>query len=125
MPNIDFPAWLRDQLDRRSWRVSDLAKRSHKSDAAVSRVLHGERNPDPETLVAFATALNISPILMFRKAGLLPSGPDNEVQFEDWQHLLNQMTPEDEAEMRQIAEMKIERRQREQSLKSLKSKTAK
>lgn len=122
---IDFPMWLQEQLDKRNWRVSDLAKRSRKSDAAVSRILHGERNADPDTLVAFANALNISPILMFRKAKLLPPGPEDEATFEDWEHLLKQMSPEDQEEMRQIAEMKIERRAREQSLKSLKSKTAK
>lgn len=121
---IDFPLWLQEQLDKRNWRVSDLAKRSHKSDAAVSRILHGERNADPDTLVAFANALNISPIFMFRKAKLLPQGPEDDATFEDWQYLLNQMSPEDQEEMRQIAEMKIERRQKEQALKSLKTKRA-
>jgi hypothetical protein len=49
--------------------------------------------------------------------------PDDELKY-DWKFLLDQMNPEDEAELRQIAEMKIERRRKDQSLKSLKTKRA-
>lgn len=122
MSGIDFPTWLQNQLDNKNWRVKDLARHSHISDAAVSRVLSGQRNADTDTLLAFANALNISPIVMFRQAGKLPENNGADVKLDDWEFLLKQMSPEDEAELRQIAELKIERRKKELSLKSLKPK---
>ncbi len=112
MSELDFPLWLQEQLNFKNWRVRDLAKNSHISDAAVSRVLNGQRNADSRTLLAFAEALRISPITMFRKAGLLPEGSGEQVALEDWQHLITQLTPEEEQELREIAAMKIERRQK-------------
>ena len=111
MSGIDFPQWLHEQLEKRNWRVKDLAKNSRISDAAVSRVLSGQRKADTDTLLAFAEALNVSPIVMFRKAGKLPEG-GADVTFEDWQHLLNQLTPDEQEEIRQITEMKIQRRKK-------------
>lgn len=111
MSGIDFPQWLQAQLDKQNWRVKDLANNSRISDAAVSRVLSGQRKADTDTLLAFAEALNISPITMFRKAGKLPEG-GAQVSFEDFEHLLNQLTPEEQEEIRQITEMKIERRKK-------------
>jgi hypothetical protein len=80
--------------------------------------------PAVETFIALARALNYSPVFLFRKAGLLPSGNSDEVKFEDWKFLIDQLNPEDEAELRQIAEMKIQRRKKEEVLKTLKHKKA-
>ena len=125
MSEIDFPQWLQNQLDAKNWRVKDLAKHSHISDAAVSRVLNAQRKADTDTLLAFAEALNISPITMFRQAGKLPEGGD-QASFEDWQHLLTQLLPEEQEEVRQIMEMKIERRQKaEQAARTSKLKQKK
>lgn len=66
----------------------------------------------PETLVALAQAFKISPVSIFRIAGLLPPGPDDKINLEDWQYLLGQLTPDEREEMRQIFVMKIERRQK-------------
>lgn len=76
----------------------------------------------PDTLSALAKAFHISPITLFRKAGLLPDNNGGDVKLDDWEYLLKQMTPEDEAELRQIAEMKIERRKKDQAIKTLKPK---
>ena len=65
----------------------------------------------PETLIALAQAFKISPISMFRVAGLLPPGPDDKINFEDWQHLLEQMTDAEREEFWRFGMMKIEMRQ--------------
>ena len=121
MSAIDFPAWLQNELNKKGWRSTDLAKQSRISDAAISRILRSERKADAETLSSFAHALNISPITIFRKAGLLPEGGD-AVRFEDWQYLLEQLSPEDQEEMRQVALLKIERHKKAEGLKTLKPK---
>lgn len=65
-----------------------------------------------ETLVSISNALEVSPITVLRKAGLLPPGPDEDISFDDWKYLLEQLTPDEREEMRQIFVMKIERRQK-------------
>jgi len=75
----------------------------------------------PDTLTALAKAFDISPITIFRKAGLLPKGGEN-VRFEDWQYLLEQLSSEDQEEMRQVALLKIERHKKAEGLKTLKPK---
>jgi transcriptional regulator with XRE-family HTH domain len=115
---------LQKQLAGKNWRVKDLAQHSHKSDAAVSRILNGQRKADTETLVAFATALNISPVVIFRRAGRLPEGDEEHVQFEDWEYILRQLSPDDQDEMRQLALLKIERHKKDLPVKSLKTKKA-
>ncbi len=80
MNALDFPSWLQDQLDAKEWRSTDLARRAKISDAAVSRILRGERKADHETLKAFAKALDISPLIILRRAGVVP--PDIDIMEE-------------------------------------------
>ncbi len=123
--DTSFNDWLLGQMKERGWTQADLARASGLNRQSISDYINLRRtNPDPEALVALAHGLNISPITVFRKAGLLPPGPDDDVKFEDWKFLLDQMSPEDQEELRQIAEMKIERRKKDQSPKSLRVKRA-
>jgi transcriptional regulator with XRE-family HTH domain len=122
-----FSDWLLNEMSKRKWSQADLARASGLNRQSISDYVNRRRtNPEPEALVAIAHGLTISPITIFRQAGLLPnsSGSGEQVKFEDWEFLLKQMSPEDEAELRQIAELKIERRKKEQSLKTLKTKKA-
>ena len=85
-------------------------------------VLNNARNkgviPKWDACQALAIAADKSPITVFRKAGLLPEGGDL-IKFDDWQHLIVQLMPDEEDELRNIAEMKIERRQKnEQSARA-------
>jgi transcriptional regulator with XRE-family HTH domain len=118
--DINFSDWLLDEMNKRGWSQAELARASGLNRQSVSDYVNRRRtNPEPEALVAIAHAFKISPITIFRKAGLLPEGSDN-ASFEDWQHLLTQLLPEEQEEMRQIIEMKIDRRHKQESLKTLK-----
>lgn len=66
----------------------------------------------PETLIAIANAFKMSPITIFRIAGLLPDNGSDQIKFEDWQYLLSQLTEDEQEEIRKIIEFKIERRQK-------------
>lgn len=114
-----FVEWL--DAKERELGISDyeIAKRGSFSHSVLSRARSGIP-PKWDVCVSIAEVLNVSPVTVFRKAGLLPPGPDDEIKYEDWKFLLDQMNPDDEAELRQIAEMKIERRKKDQSIKSLK-----
>lgn len=126
MDKTNFGEWLRKERESRNWSQADLARLSGLHRQIINKTENGVSTPAIETFIALASALKYSPILLFRKAGLLPNhnGNGDQVKFEDWEYLLKQMSPEDEAELRQIAELKIERRKKEQSVKVLKTKKA-
>lgn len=124
MSKINFGDWLRNELETQRISQTELAYQIGVTPAQVSRIISGERATTTETLTSIAHILKISPITIFRHAGLLPNANGEMVKLEDWEYLLKQMSPEDEAELRQIAEMKIERRKKDQALKALKPKKA-
>lgn len=120
-----FALWMQSEREKRGWSQSDLSRYSGLHRAIISKIETNVSTPSVETFIALAQAFKISPITIIRKAGLLPEGNET-TNFEDWQHLLNQLMPEEQEEMRQIIEMKIERRQKaEQAARTSKLKPKK
>ena len=110
--DIKFSSWLIEQMQIKNWSQSDLARASGLTRQTISYYLSDKSTkPDEAALTKLAHAFKISPIAVFRKAGLLPEGGE-QASFEDWQHLLNQLMPDEREEMREIMQMKIERRQK-------------
>jgi transcriptional regulator with XRE-family HTH domain len=109
MNSVDFGGWVRLEREKKDWSQSDLSRYSGLHRAVISKIESGTR-PMPETLLALAQAFKMSPITIYRVAGLLPEGGD-QATFEDWQHLIAQLLPDEQDEMREIMKLKIERRQ--------------
>lgn len=118
-----FIEWLDELEEANKWTDYRLSVETGLSSSVFSKARQGVL-PKWDALVRIATAFKVSPITAFRKAGLLPQGVDDEIKFEDWQHILSQMTPEERDEMREIGIMKIDRRNKDQSLKTFKAKKA-
>lgn len=111
--DMDFIDWLDQEMKKREMSQADLARKSGLSKQVISDYLNRKKKyPDPETLTAFAHGFSLSPIVLFRKAGLLPDTPTDQVRLDDWEYLLNQLPPDEQEEVRQIALMKIEKRQK-------------
>lgn len=113
MDKVNFGDWLKIEREKREWSQSDLARYSGLHRQIINKTESGASEPALKTFISLAQAFKISPITIFRIAGLLPEGGDNAA-FEDWQFLLNQLPPEEQEEVRKIVEMKIERRQKEE-----------
>jgi hypothetical protein len=75
-------------------------------------ILSGQHTGSPHALLAIAGALNISPILMFRKAGLLPSASEREIRLDEWEHLLDQLNTAEQDELYRIGERMVEHHRR-------------
>jgi hypothetical protein len=87
------------------------------------KVINGHAKPGTRFLDGISQAFGISPIIVYRKAGLLPTVSTDKIAFDEWQNLLAQLSPEEQEEMRQIAVMKIERnRKAEKSSRTKNSK---
>jgi transcriptional regulator with XRE-family HTH domain len=122
----EFIEWLNELENAKGYSDYEVAKQGGFSHSVLSRARAGIP-PGWEVCAKIADVFGVSPVTAFRKAGLLPPGTDGEISFEDWKHLISQLEPEDEEEVREIAERKILRRKkevRESSLKSLKPKRA-
>jgi transcriptional regulator with XRE-family HTH domain len=116
---MEFSEWIVGELEKRGWSRSEAARRGGISSSMFDKVINGYAQPGRKFLDGLAQAFDISPIVLYRKAGLLPKGQSDEVNFDDWKFLLSQLSPQDEEELRQIAEMKISNRQKDQILKNL------
>lgn len=110
MDRISFGQWLQTEREKRGWSQSDLARYSGLHRQIINKTENGVSMPAVETYVSLARAFNISPVALFRKAGLLPDIPGSHARLEDWEYLLTQLPPEEQEEVRQIALMKINRR---------------
>ena len=89
----DFTNWLNKEMDSRGIKPADLAKTAKISQATLSMILSGQRGLGPDVGLNLAIGLNLPPEVIFRKAGLLPSLPPEEVNVQVMAHLFRQLNP--------------------------------
>jgi transcriptional regulator with XRE-family HTH domain len=109
-----FLQWLDAEEKAKGWTDYELSKKAGISHSMLSRARNDLLPPKWDALVKLAVALDRSPITAFRAAGLLPPGPVDEITFDDWKFLLEQLEPAEQEELRQIAVLKIERRKKQE-----------
>lgn len=74
---IEFGLWLQKEREKRGWTQSDFARATGKDRAVINRIESGGALPAVETFIAFSNALNYSPLVLLRVAGLLPASNDD------------------------------------------------
>lgn len=67
--------WLSQELHRREWAYSELARLAGISRPLVSRTLSGDMPPSADFCIKVASALDIAPETVLRLAGILPPAP--------------------------------------------------
>jgi transcriptional regulator with XRE-family HTH domain len=112
MEKESFGEWLQKEREQRGWSQSQFARLAGLNRQVIHKAEHSLSMPRLTAFLALAKALKYSPLFLFRKAGFLPPGTLNEVRLEVWKSLIEQLSPDDEEELRQIAELKIERRKK-------------
>ncbi len=105
-----FSEWIVEELEKRGWSRSEAARRGKISPSMFDKVINGYAKPGMKFLDGLAQAFEMSPISVYRKAGLLPSGGGDNINFADWEHLLQQLSTSEQEEIYQILELKVERR---------------
>lgn len=98
MDKKTFSDWLLEQMENQNLTQADLAKASGLTRTAVSDYINQKRtNPEPHALLAIAKALHISPLNIFRVAGLLPDdhASENDKFLRDWKELTSNLTKRD------------------------------
>lgn len=74
----DFRLWLEQEIKRRGWSQGEMARRADLAQVTVSNVIAGQRNPGCEFCIKVAQALELSPVFILVKAGILPPVPASE-----------------------------------------------
>ena len=97
---MDFQHWLKEELNHRGWSHSQLSRRAGISQAAISNVLSGERRPGCDFCVKIAAALDLSPVLVLIKAGILsPQSPDDDPALTELSELIRSLSPDQRLEV--------------------------
>ncbi len=110
---MEFIEWLEQQLEEKRWSGAELARKAKVSQAIVSLVLNGQRQPGPDFCEAVAGAFKIPSDVVFRKAGLLPPEPANDEQRQELVHLFELMDVTNREDTIDYARMKLEKQERE------------
>jgi transcriptional regulator with XRE-family HTH domain len=71
----EFINWLIEEMKKRGWNNSELARRAGVVPSTVSMVLSEQQRPGLEFCTGVAQALNMPPDKILRLAGLLPPLP--------------------------------------------------
>ena len=68
---MNFANWLQQELDKRGWNHTELARRSEVTPGQISRVANGSRGAGPDLCIAIAKGLDLSREEVFRARGWL------------------------------------------------------
>jgi len=92
-----FSEWLLQELEKREWSQSKLAKMANIKKSTISRIIRGERGVGKSVGKAIAGALNYPPEVVFRMANILDPVPEKTAQSEELNYLFAKL-PDDEKE---------------------------
>lgn len=109
---VTFVTWLDEQLAERSWNRSELARRAGFTHSALSHIYSGARKPGMELCTGIARALNISPEVVFEKAGLLPTSTPTDPIIATLLYIAKQLPSDDVQELIDLAASKAKRHER-------------
>ena len=95
-PMIDkltFGQWLQIEREKRGWSQSNLARRAGKDRAVINKIESGGAMPAVKTYIAIANALDLSPIVLFRVAGLMPPITDLDADMQEILREISELPP--------------------------------
>ena len=89
--NHKFKTWLQNEMNKRHWSQSDLARSAGLNRAVINKLLNGPSTPSHATLRGISRAFKVPFETVYRHAGLLPEIPDHESFIQEATHLLREI----------------------------------
>lgn len=107
----DLRTWLAETIEQRRWSHRELARQSGLSHSLVSKTLSGEMKASPEFCIKVAEALELSPVLVLVKAGILPpQQPADDSIIQELVELARNLPREDRQELLDYARFRYQKR---------------
>ncbi|MHB9132622.1 MAG: helix-turn-helix domain-containing protein [Armatimonadota bacterium] len=103
-----FRIWLQEEMERRSWTFTELARQSGITVSHLTRIAGGERIPGMKTLLAIARAFRLPREEVLRHAGIIPPVRGTVAGMEELQAYYHAMTPKDRKRLLSIARSFVE-----------------
>jgi len=100
---MEFSTWLMQELERRGWSNSELARRAEVVPSTISMIISGSANPGVDACLGIARAFNEDPVKVFRLAGLLPALSTRKEIEEEILNLFYELSDQDQARLIVIA----------------------
>jgi transcriptional regulator with XRE-family HTH domain len=98
----DFGKWLEQEMEKREWNASILARKSGIDAGNLSRVITGVRNAGPDMCQAIAKGLGYPVDTVYRQAGLLPQAANGE-EMAQLEEIARNLSPEERRELLEYA----------------------
>ena len=80
---MDFVEFIEDELTRREWSRSDLARKSGLTPTQVTRILSRKQSPGNAFIEGIARAFNLPLESVYQKAGVLPTKSKRDELIEE------------------------------------------
>lgn len=90
-----FRDWLLNELKKRGWSQSELAKRAGLAPSTISNILNANKGLGEVSLSAIAKALNVPTEIVFRAAGFLPKAHIMTEQKEEILYLFDKLSEQE------------------------------
>ncbi len=74
----DLSRWLLEQLERRGWTQSELARQAQVNQVTISNIINGNRGLGMEVAIKIADALAIPRSEILQRMGVLPTPPPTD-----------------------------------------------
>lgn len=104
MNSVEFIDWLTEELNKRGWTQSDLARKSGITKGGLSHVFAGTRKPGIDMCKGIAGAFDLPEIYVFSMAGLMQPIEYDEVS-EEFRIILHELSAAGKRDLMQIAHM--------------------
>jgi transcriptional regulator with XRE-family HTH domain len=103
----EFTEWLQVEMKSRKWGIPDLARSAHITRGAIGNILRGYRSPGPDLCTAISRALKLPPEAVFRKAGLLPALPKENIRIEEISEITRCLDDAEQEDLLRYARMRM------------------
>jgi len=100
---LEFSTWLMQELEKRGWSNSELARRANVVPSTISMIISGSAKPGVDACLGIARAFGESPVKVFRLAGLLPPLDTRKELLDEALALFDKLNAADQARIIVIA----------------------
>ena len=108
----NFSDWLGNELLKRGWTQSELARRANIHRGTISNIVSGERKAGLDTCLSIAQALQLPADIVLEKAGHLAKKEKTTSETEEMAYLFEQLSPQDREEILELLRFKAQRQKK-------------